>query len=349
MNPSDSKVDLRSDTVTHPTEEMLEAMRTAPLGDDVMGEDPTINLLEEESAQLLGKEAAIFVPSGTMANSIAIGAQTRPGDEILLMEDSHIFLYEAGGSSRLWGVHPRPISSTAGCLTAGDIDSRIRPDDPHQPITSMVCLENTHNMAGGIVVSPEQMAPVIAAAKKHSLRLHLDGARLFHAQAALDIPAAELVKDFDSISFCLSKGLSCPVGSILCGDRKTIAEAHRLRKLLGGGMRQAGVLAAAGRVALAESVPRLKDDHRRCQVLAEGLANLPGIEVSPNPTHSNIVFIRKAGSTAEDYDRLQVSLEERGVQVFSIGPRGLRAVVHRQIDDLAIERALEAFSAEFQS
>ena len=349
MNSPNSKVDLRSDTVTHPTEEMLEAMRTAPLGDDVMGEDPTINLLEEESAQLLGKEAAIFVPSGTMANSIAIGAQTRPGDEILLMEDSHIFLYEAGGSSRLWGVHPRPISSTDGCLTAEDINSRIRPDDPHQPITSMVCLENTHNMAGGIVVSPEQMAPVITAAKKHSLRLHLDGARLFHAQAALDIPAAELVKDFDSISFCLSKGLSCPVGSILCGDQKTISEAHRLRKLLGGGMRQAGVLAAAGRVALAESVPRLKDDHRRCQILAEGLANLPGIEVSPNPTHSNIVFIRKAGSTAEDYDRHQTSLEERGVQVFSIGPRGLRAVVHRQIDDLAIERALEAFSAEFQS
>jgi threonine aldolase len=347
MNHSQDKIDLRSDTVTHPTEAMLEAMKSAPLGDDVMGEDPTINLLEEESARLLGKDAAIFVPSGTMANSIAIGAQTRPGDEILLMEDSHIFLYEAGGSARLWGVHPRSVPSTSGCLTAEDIESRIRPDDPHQPITSMVCLENTHNMAGGVVVTPEQMAPVVAAARQHSLRLHLDGARLFHAQAALDVPASELVRDFDSISFCLSKGLSCPVGSMLCGDQKTIDEAHRLRKLLGGGMRQAGVLAAAGRIALEESVPRLKEDHRRCQTLAEGLSQIPGVEVYPNPTHSNILFIRREGCGAEDYDRYQNSLEERGVRVFSIGPRGLRAVVHRQIDDLAIDRALEAFKGEF--
>lgn len=348
MNKIADWIDLRSDTVTHPTETMLEAMKTAPLGDDVMGEDPTINRLEEESARLLGKEAAIFVPSGTMANSIAIGSQTRPGDEILLLEDSHIFLYEAGGSARLWGVHPRALTSKAGCIDAADIESRIRPDDPHQPITSLVCLENTHNMAGGVVVSPEKMAPVITAVKKHQLRLHLDGARLFHAEAALGIAAADLVADFDSVSFCLSKGLSCPVGSMLCADQATIAEAHRLRKLLGGGMRQAGVLAAAGLVALEESVPRLKEDHLRCQNLAEGLSKIPGIEIYPQPPHSNILFIRKDGASPEDYDRHQNSLEDRGIRVFSIGPRGLRAVIHRQIDDLAIERALEAFSDEFR-
>ncbi|OUU23013.1 MAG: hypothetical protein CBC13_06645 [Planctomycetia bacterium TMED53] len=340
-------IDLRSDTVTHPTEAMLEAMKTAPLGDDVMGEDPTINRLEKESAALFGKEAAIFVPSGTMANTIAIGAQTRPGDEILLMEDSHIFLYEAGGSARLWGVHPRPLQSHDGCIRAEDIESRIRPDDPHQPITSLVCLENTHNMGGGLVVTPEQLAPVFAAVQKHRLRLHLDGARIFHAQAALELPVSELVSDFDSVSFCLSKGLSCPVGSVLCADKSTIAEAHRLRKLLGGGMRQAGVLAAAGLVALEESVPRLKEDHRRCKELADGLSAIPGITVHPTPTHSNILFIRREGALPEDYDRYQDTLEARGIQVFSIGPRGLRAVVHRQIDDSAIERALEGFRAEF--
>jgi len=344
---ADEMIDLRSDTVTQPTESMLEAMRTAPLGDDVMGEDPTINQLESECAQLLGKEAAIFVPSGTMANTIAIGSQTRPGDEILLLEDSHIFLYEAGGSARLWGVQPRALDSHDGCIRGEDIHSRIRPDDPHQPITSMVCLENTHNMGGGLVITPEQTAPVIAAVQQHQLRLHLDGARLFHAQAALDIPVSQLVADFDSISFCLSKGLSCPVGSVLCSDKSTIAEAHRLRKLLGGGMRQAGVLAAAGLVALQESVPRLREDHRRCHSLAEGLADLPGIEVHPNPTHSNIIFIRKEGALPEDYDRYQDTLEERGIRLFSIGSRGLRAVVHRQIDDLAIDRALEGFKAEF--
>lgn len=342
-------IDLRSDTVTHPTEAMLDAMRSAPLGDDVMGEDPTVNQLEKESALRLGKEDAIFVPSGTMANSIAIGAQTRPGDEMLLLEDSHIYLYEAGGSARLWGVHPRPLTSVNGCIDVADIHARIRPDDPHQPVTSLVCLENTHNMCGGLVLTPTQVAPIVEATREYNLKLHLDGARLFHAEVALNTPAEEIVKDFDSVSFCLSKGLSCPVGSMLCADKNTIAEARRLRKLLGGGMRQAGVLAAAGLLALKEGTARLAEDQQRCQRLAEGLAALPGITVNPAPIQSNILFMCREGASPEDYQNHASSLAEKGVKLFDIGERGLRAVVHRQIDDSAIERALEIFSAEFSS
>jgi threonine aldolase len=337
------RVDLRSDTVTHPTEQMYQQMVEAPLGDDVFGDDPTVNLLEQESAERLGKEAALFVPTGTMANSIAIGTLTRPGDEMLLMEDSHIYLYEAGGSSRLWGVHPHPLPSVAGCLDASDIASTIRPDDPHQPRTSLICLENTHNMRGGRVITPEQIAPVAQAAREHQLKMHLDGARLFHAEVALGIPAAQLAAEFDSVSFCLSKGLSCPVGSLLCGSAEQIAEGRRLRKLLGGGMRQVGVLAAPGRVALSQGIDRLADDHRRCQQLAEQLALLPGARIEPHPPQSNIVFVAFDQIDSAGYQQMEADLEALGVRVLAIGERGLRAVLHRQIDDEGLQRAIEAF------
>ncbi len=336
-------VDLRSDTVTHPTDEMYRQMTEAPLGDDVFGDDPTVNALEEESAARLGKEAALFVPTGTMANTIAIGSQTRPGDEMLLMEDSHIYLYEAGGSARLWGVHPRPLAATDGCLDAAEVRSCIRPDDEHQPRTSLICLENTHNMQGGRVVSPEQVAPVAQVAADNQLRMHLDGARLFHAEVALGIPAAQLAAPFDSVSFCLSKGLSCPVGSLLCASAQQIAEARRLRKVLGGGMRQVGVLAAAGRVALAEGIDRLAEDHRRCLHLATEVAKLPGAQLSPDPPHSNILFIRFDGVDGAGYLAMEQQLEDLGVRLLAIGERGLRVVIHRHIDDEAIEETLRRF------
>ena len=219
-------VDLRSDTVTHPTEEMYRQMAAAPLGDDVFGDDPTVNRLEQVAAQRLGKDAALFVPSGTMANTIAVGTLTRPGDEMLLTEDSHIYLYEAGGSARLWGVHPRPQKSIAGCLDANEIRKSIRPEDPHQPRTSLICLENSHNMQGGRVITAEQVAPITEVAGEFGLKMHLDGARIFHAEVALSTPAADIAAPFDTVSFCLSKGLSCPIGSLLCGSTDDIAEAR---------------------------------------------------------------------------------------------------------------------------
>ncbi|MFQ5655859.1 MAG: threonine aldolase family protein, partial [Planctomycetota bacterium] len=276
-------VDLRSDTVTHPTEEMLRAMVSAPLGDDVFGDDPTVRALEEEAAALVGKEAALFVPSGTMANSIAVAIATRPGDEIILMDDSHTYLFEGGGSARLWGVHARPLPGEDGCLDPVEVEGAIRPDDPHFPRTSMVLLENTHNMQGGIVVAPEEIARVAAVCRPHSLTLHLDGARLFNGVVALGRPATDFTAPADSVSVCLSKGLSCPVGSLLAGSAEAIGEARRVRKVLGGGMRQAGVLAACGRVALREGIERLADDHRRAAALARGLAALPGVRIFPDP------------------------------------------------------------------
>lgn len=339
------RVDLRSDTVTHPTEQMYRQMVAAPLGDDVFGDDPTVNRLEQESAARLGKQAALFVPSGTMANTIAIGTLTNPGDEMILMEDSHIYLYEAGGSARLWGVHPHPLPSVDGCLDAASVHSAIRPDDDHQPRTSLICLENTHNMCGGRVISKEQIAGVAAVAAQHDFKMHLDGARLFHAEVSLGIAAAELAAPFDTVSFCLSKGLSCPIGSLLCGSTDDIAEARRLRKLLGGGMRQVGVIAAAGLVALTDGIERLADDHRRCQQLAEGLADLPGARLDPDPPQSNILFVRFDDLDVAGHQKLEADLDARGVRVLAVGDRGLRAVFHRQIDDTGLQQALEGFRA----
>ncbi|MEC9477243.1 MAG: GntG family PLP-dependent aldolase [Planctomycetota bacterium] len=336
-------VDLRSDTVTHPTEEMYRQMAAAPLGDDVFGDDPTVNRLEQVSADRLGKEAAVFVPTGTMANTIAVGTLTRPGDEMLLMEDSHIYLYEAGGSARLWGVHPRPLPSRDGCLDADTITACIRPDDPHQPRTSLICLENTHNMQGGRAIAPERIAAVVAVARQHGLPMHLDGARIFHAEVQLGIPAAEIAAPFDTVSFCLSKGLSCPIGSLLCGSAQNIAEARRLRKLLGGGMRQVGVIAAAGLVALDEGIDRLAEDHQRCQKLADGLRDVPGVQLQPDPPDSNILFIRFEGLNGADYRAMQDQLEQLGVRALEIGELGIRVVFHRQIDDDGVLRAIDAF------
>ncbi|MGE4631925.1 MAG: GntG family PLP-dependent aldolase [Planctomycetota bacterium] len=334
-------VDLRSDTVTHPTEEMYRQMAAAPLGDDVFGDDPTVNRLEQVAAQRLGKDAALFVPSGTMANTIAVGTLTRPGDEMLLTEDSHIYLYEAGGSARLWGVHPRPQKSLDGCLDANEIRKSIRPEDAHQPRTSLVCLENSHNMQGGRVITAEQVAPITEVAGEFGLKMHLDGARIFHAEVALSTPAADIAAPFDTVSFCLSKGLSCPIGSLLCGSTDDIAEARRLRKLLGGGMRQVGVIAAAGLVALDEGIDRLAEDHRRCRELADGLRDLDGVQLAPDPPETNILFIRFEDLDGAGHEALVADLEARGIRTLTVGDLGIRAVLHRQIDDPGLHKTIE--------
>ncbi|MGE4601628.1 MAG: GntG family PLP-dependent aldolase [Planctomycetota bacterium] len=336
-------VDLRSDTVTHPTAEMYRQMATAPLGDDVFGDDPTVNRLEQVSAERLGKQAAVFVPSGTMANTIAVGTLARPGDEMLLMEDSHIYLYEAGGSARLWGVHPRPLTPVDGCLDADMIRDSIRPQDPHQPRTSLICLENSHNMQGGRVISAAQVAPVVEVARQSGLRMHLDGARIFHAEVALATPAADIAAPFDTVSFCLSKGLSCPIGSLLCGSTDDIAEARRLRKLLGGGMRQVGVIAAAGLVALDEGIDRLAEDHRRCRELADGLRDLDGVHLAPDPPQTNILFVHFEDLDGAGHEALAADLEARGIRALAVRELGIRAVLHRQIDDQGLQRTIEAF------
>ena len=337
-------IDLRSDTVTHPTPAMLEAMTRAPLGDDVFGDDPTVLELEREAALLLGKEAALFTPSGTMANTIAIAVSTTPGDEMVLMEDSHIFLYEGGGSARLWGVHAHPLPAPEGCLTPAAVEGAIRADDPHHPRTRLVCLENTHNMQGGRVVPAAAVESVAEVCRARGLHLHLDGARLFHASVALGVPLATLAAPVDTVSCCFSKGLSCPVGSVLAGSAATIAEARRVRKVLGGGMRQAGVLAAAARVALESGIDRLAEDHARTRRLAEGIGALPGVALDPSTPESNIVFVKFADLDVPGHADFAARLEAEGIRTIAAGARGIRLVVHRQIDDAAIEETIEGFA-----
>src|SRR5579884_1359899 len=302
-------IDLRSDTVTLPTPAMYAAMAAAPLGDDVMGEDPTVQRLEEAAAARLGKEAALFVPTGTMANLAAVLAHTRRGDEVILEAEAHIFYYEAAGLSVVGGLMPRPLRGHQGALDPADVAAAIRPDDVHFPRTGLVCLENTHNRAGGTVISLEQTRAVCAVAHAAGIPVHIDGARIFNAALALGLDAAALVADADSVMFSLSKGLSAPVGSVLVGSRAFIAAARRARKLLGGGMRQAGILAAAGLVALEQMVDRLAEDHENCKRLAYGLADYPQIEISPEKVVTDILIFRLRNSQ-------QQLLTEQEIQPF---------------------------------
>ncbi|MGH2628360.1 MAG: low-specificity L-threonine aldolase, partial [Anaerolineales bacterium] len=266
-------IDLRSDTVTVPTPEMRQAMARAEVGDDVFGEDPTVRRLEQMAAQRMGKQAALFVASGTMGNLVAVLSHCDRGDEIILGDRCHTFLSEAGGVAALGGVHPRPIATTPdGTLPLDEIEAALRGDDPHYPTSRLVCLENTHNLCGGVPIPAGYAASVGEWARRRGLFLHIDGARIFNAAVAQGVPAADLVAAADSVTFCLSKGLCAPVGSVLCGTTDFIASARRTRKQLGGGMRQAGVLAAAGIVALDTMVDRLADDHRRARELAGRLA-----------------------------------------------------------------------------
>jgi len=338
-------IDLRSDTVTQPTPEMRRAMAEAEVGDDVFGEDPTINRLEAMAAERMGKQAAIFVPSGTMANLVALLTHCRRGDEMILGDLSHTFLYEAGGAAALGGIHPRPLATAAdGTLDLQAIEDAIRPDDVHFPITRLVCLENTHNRCGGAVLASEYLGQVGELVRRKGLKLHIDGARIFNAACALEVPAHVLAAPADSIAFCLSKALCAPVGSLLCGSKEFIAGARRIRKQLGGGMRQAGILAAAGIVALETMPDRLADDHRRARVLAQGLGALRGLEIETPEPASNMVYFRLAPSAPLDAAGLRERLRAERVLIHEVGPRRVRLVLHYWIDDRALEAVLTAFA-----
>lgn len=338
-------IDLRSDTVTKPTPAMWEAMSKADVGDDVYGDDPTVNLLQEMAADMMGKEAGLFVPSGTMGNLAALLAHCQRGDEVIIGNKNHSFLYEAGGLSALGGIHSCQLQNQAdGSLLPSDVEAAIRPDDPHDPITRLVCLENTHNRCGGTVQSVAYTRQIAELAHSRGLKVHLDGARLFNAAAALGVPARDLAEPVDSVTFCLSKGLCAPVGSVLCGDRAFIKKAHRVRKMLGGGMRQAGVIAAAGVVALQKMTARLGEDHERARDLAVGLRRISGIQLDPGTPATNMIFFDLAPDLKVTAVAIQESLHERRILVNPVGPRRFRFVTHYWIDDAAVKATVTAMT-----
>ncbi|WP_421267824.1 low-specificity L-threonine aldolase [Aeromonas veronii] len=330
-------IDLRSDTVTQPTDAMRQAMLHAEVGDDVYGEDPGVNALEAYGARLLGKQAALFVPSGTMSNLLAVMSHCQRGEGAILGNAAHIYRYEAQGSAVLGSVALQPLPMQRdGTLAFDDIKAALAPDDAHFVQTRLICLENTHN---GKVLPLSYLQEMGAFVAERGLKLHLDGARLFNAAVASETAAAVIAAPFDSISICLSKGLGAPVGSLLVGSHDFIARARRLRKMLGGGMRQAGILAQAGLFALEQHVTRLADDHRRAKRLAEGLAALPGIELDLSLVQSNMVFLRlREGESAP----LLAFMKERGILFSGYGE--LRLVTHLQINDDDIEEVIDAFT-----
>lgn len=331
-------IDLRSDTVTKPTPEMLVAISSASLGDDVYGDDPTVNQLEKQASELLGKEEALLVPTGTMGNLIAIMAHTLPGQEIILEASSHIYLYEVAGIARLAGVQARTICGNRGEMNPADVEQAIRHDDIHFPETGLICLENTHNMAGGRVLPMENMAAIKATANKHKLPVHLDGARVFNAAAYLNIDAKEIVAHVDSVMFCLSKGLCSPVGSLLVGTKEFITKARKLRKMLGGGMRQAGVLAACGLVSLNQLLEQIPKDHKNAAALVESLYETALFDVSIDNTHTNIINARLSveGWTAPNFVEV---MKENGILANARNEEVIRFVTHR---DVSLEDIQEA-------
>ena len=322
------KVDLRSDTITLPTKEMLDSISSAELGDDVFQEDPTVNRLEDLAATKFNKEAALFVPSGTMANLVAVLSHCQRGDEVILGDQAHTFLYEAGGISAFGGVHSRQIPNQEdGTLLLEDIKKSIRKEDVHFPPTRLICLENTHNRCLGMPLSVDYTNSVTEIAKNNSLSVHVDGARIFNAAVSLDVSVTELTDNIDSVSFCLSKGLSAPAGSMLCGNKDFIEKARRNRKALGGGMRQAGVLAAAGLVALEKMTDRIIDDHENARTLAEGISNINGIRINLDRVKTNIIYFSldhpKVGGAL-----LLEKMVEQNIHFFELGPSWFRLVTH---------------------
>jgi len=335
-------IDLRSDTVTLPSPAMREAIFNAELGDDVFGEDPTTNRLEQMAAERMGKEAALMVVSGTMANLVCVLSHCRRGEEVILGDRSHTFLYEAGGMSAVGGVHPHTIPNQPdGTMRLEDIEAAIRGNNLHFPRTRLICLENTHNRCYGSALTPEYMAAVAELARKRGLRVHLDGARIFNAAVALGVDVKEMACHADSVAFCLSKGLSAPVGSLVCGSGEFVAEARRNRKVLGGGMRQCGIIAAAGITALDQMIERLAEDHANARRLADGIADIQGLSVEPERVQTNIVYFDLASEklTAEAFLK---RLIEQSVKVIQLGPARFRAVTHYGISAEDIELALAA-------
>jgi threonine aldolase len=338
--------DFRSDTVTRPTPAMRKAMAEAEVGDDVYGEDPTVRKLEERTAEILGTEAALFVPTGSMGNQTALRVHGRSGTEVILEAKSHIFHYEMGAMAALSGLLPRPVAADRGQMTRALVEPWIRPESTYYlPRTSVVALENTHNFAGGAVLRRERAAEILALAKDRGVKVHLDGARLWNAAAALEVPEASLAAGFDSVMVCFSKGLRAPVGSAVAGSKEVVSEARRVRKLFGGGMRQAGVIAAAALVGLEHERARLPLDHRRARRLAEALAEIRGVSLDPASVETNILFVTVARDVFGDATTFVAKLREKGVLAGAAGPDALRLVTHADVGDLDVNRAIEAFRA----
>jgi threonine aldolase len=343
-SPTDAalRLDFRSDTITQPTDAMREAMKNAQVGDDVFGEDPSINALEAQAAQLFDKEAGLFLASGTQGNLLAQLSLTHPGEEVIAEVSSHIANSEVGGAARLGGLTLRPVVGRQGKISPEQVASTVRTQNVHYARTTLLAIENTHNSAGGTVVTPSELDALANAARERGLKVHIDGARIFNAAVALGARPAELARSADTLTFCLSKGLSAPVGSVLVGSASVIGEARRYRKMVGGGMRQGGVLAAAGLIALRDGVDRLAEDHRRARRLAEGLAAVPGVQIDLTTVQTNIVRFDVGGlglSTGSFAD----ALRRRGVRVSGgAAPSGVRMVLHRHIDDAAVDEALSA-------
>jgi threonine aldolase len=329
-------IDLRSDTVSKPGPEMRRAMAEAEVGDDVFGDDPTVNRLEAAAAERMGKEAALYVPSGTMANLVAVMTHTRPGDEIVLGDQAHIFTMEVGGAARIANVLTRTLPNTDdGRLDPAAVAAAIRQRTAHTPGTALLCIENTHNRCGGAALAAEEIDALAAVAHRSAVAVHLDGARVFNAQVALGVPAARIARECDTVSFCLSKGLGCPVGSLLCGSKEYIAEARRNRKMLGGGMRQAGVLAAAGLYALEHHVERLAEDHANAKRLAGGIGQLGPFAVATPQT--NIVMADVVRGSLETW---MGAFREAGVLVTPAGPQRMRLVTHVNISAQDVDEAI---------
>jgi len=337
-------IDLRSDTVTKPTPEMREVMAEAEVGDDVFRDDPTVNKLEELAAKKMGKDAAIFVPSGTMGNLLALLVHCQRGDEVILGNQSHIYINEAGGMSALGGIQPCPIPNQKdGTLALDDIRASIRDEDVHHPITRLICLENTQNICGGVPLTVEYTRQVGELAHANNLSLHIDGARIFNAAVAQDVDVKDLVSPAASVMFCLSKGLVSPIGSMLVGTSKFIARARHIRKMLGGGMRQVGIVAAAGIVSLEKMVDRLADDHARARKLADGLRQIKGIDVDEGSPYTNMIYINLSADSKINMEQLGKNMKDLGVLLDVFDPRRLRLVTHYWVDDESVEKSIVAF------
>ncbi len=335
-------IDLRSDTVTRPTSAMRKAMSEAEVGDDVFGEDPTVNALQEKVANLLGKEAALFVPSGTMANQLSIKSHTQPGDEVIIEGSSHPYNFEGGAGAALSGIQFQCLKGVRGILDASQIEEAIRPADHHFPVTKLICLENTHNRGGGSIYPLEKMAEIYRLTKSKGLLLHLDGARLWNASVAMGIKPLEYAQWADSVSVCLSKGLGAPIGSLVAGSKPFIDRIHRFRKMFGGGMRQVGIIAAAGIYALNHHLERLKEDHHNAKRLAVGLKEFKGVSIDPKHVETNIVIfdVTNTGMTGA---QVAEAMKKEGVLIHAFGKTQIRLVTHLDVSSEDIEIGLKAF------
>ena len=334
-------LDFRSDTVTKPTPKMRESMAYAEVGDDVYQEDPTVNRLQALAAEMTGQEAGLYVSSGTMGNLTSILSHCQRGDEIIVGKKAHIYLYEATGAAALGGINIQTIPNQEdGTLSLEDVQNAIRPDDPHQPITRLVSIENTHNRCNGASISPGYTEQISLFAREHNLVFHIDGARIFNAAIDQKVPVSELTRHADSVTFCLSKGLTAPVGSVICGSEAFIQKALRIRKQLGGGMRQAGIIAAAGIVALETMVDRLAEDHQNARILAEGLATIPSLQINLENQHTNMVYFSLSNEISLTLAELRGSLKEAGLLVGG-GSDRIRMVTHSGVDKTDVERAIQ--------